>query len=234
MMQDSWKAKAAAKALEFVQPGMRLGLGTGTTAAKFIDQLAARVAAGLEVKCVATSEATEKQARSLNIPLITLDDAPFLDLTIDGADEIDSELRLIKGGGGALLREKIVAAASERMVVIADQSKKVVALGAHALPIEITKFGARATRAMVEGLAADADCEGEVNLRSGKDGQPYLTDGCNYILDCSFGRIPEPELLAEALQLIPGVVEHGLFLGLADYAIIAGPTGIELYEASDN
>jgi len=134
MEQDALKSVAAEKALEFVQSGMRLGLGTGSTASKFVALLGAKVADGLEVKCVATSEATAQQAQSLNIPLVTLDEDPFLDLTIDGADDIDSELRLIKGGGGALLREKIVAAASERMVVIADDSKKVVALGAFPNP----------------------------------------------------------------------------------------------------
>lgn len=233
MEQDALKSVAAEKALEFVQSGMRLGLGTGSTASKFVALLGAKVADGLEVKCVATSEATAQQAQSLNIPLVTLDEDPFLDLTIDGADEIDSELRLIKGGGGALLREKIVAAASERMVVIADDSKKVVALGAFPLPIEVTRFGFGATRAMVEGLASDADCHGDIKLRHGSDGSPFVTDGGNYLLDCAFGRIPEPELLAEALQLIPGVVEHGLFLGLADFAVIAGRDGVELFEAAE-
>jgi ribose 5-phosphate isomerase A len=223
-----WKRQAAEKALDFVEPGMKLGLGTGSTAAKFIDLLGAKVREGLDVIGVPTSEATRAQAAGLGIRLTTLDDDPVLDLTVDGADEIDGVLRLIKGGGGALLREKIVACASERMIVIADSSKLVPVLGAYPLPVEVVRFGLAATRNMIEMLASDAGCTGHIRLRAGFDGQPYVTDGGNYIFDCAFGRIEDPEALDEALKLVPGVVEHGLFLGLADMAIIAGPNGIEI------
>lgn len=227
---DSWKQQAAEKALQFVQDGMRLGLGTGSTAAKFVDLVGARVKTGLKVVCVPTSEATRAQAERLGIPLTTLDDTPFLDLTVDGADELDGELRLVKGGGGALLREKIVATASQRMVVISDASKRVDMLGKFPLPVEVVRFGLAATRNMIEVLAADAGCEGQIKLRQGADGQPFSTDGGNLILDCAFGRIPDPEALEDALKLVPGVVETGLFLGIADVAIIAGPDGVVVLE----
>jgi ribose 5-phosphate isomerase A len=168
----------------------------------------------------------------LNIPLATLDDVPLLDLTIDGADELDAELRLIKGGGGALLREKIVAAASDRMIVIADASKQVETLGAFPLPIEIVRFGATATRNMVEMLAGDIGCHGRISVRQTPAGEPFLTDGGNLILDCAFGRIDDPEGLDDMLKVIPGVVENGLFLGLADVAIVAGPDGVKVIETS--
>lgn len=231
MSADSWKVQAAERALEFVQPGMKLGLGTGSTAAKFVDLLGAKVKAGMDVICVPTSEATRIQAAALGIRLTTLDEQPHLDLTVDGADEVDDTLQLIKGGGGALLREKIVAAASDKMIVIADVSKRVRTLGAFPLPVEVVRFGFAATRNMIEVLSADAGCAGTITLRTGADGQPFITDGGNYILDCAFGRIDEPDALDEALKIIPGVVENGLFLGLADMAIIAGPGGIEMLEA---
>jgi ribose 5-phosphate isomerase A len=212
---------------------MKLGLGTGSTARHFVDLLGARVKQGFDVLCVATSEATRLQAAGLGLRLTSLDDATELDLTVDGADEIDGELRLIKGGGGALLREKIVAAASLRMLVIADAGKRVDVLGRFPLPVEIAPFGAAATREMVEVLAADAGCRGEIRPRMRPDGSPFVTDNGNYILDCAFGRIEEPELLDEALKCIPGVVENGLFLGLADVAILAGPGGITVLEAAD-
>ena len=225
MRGDDLKRMAAETAMAYVEPGMKLGLGTGSTARHFVDLLGARVKAGLDVLCVPTSEATRVQAAALGIPLTTLDDTPSLDLTVDGADEIDDELRLIKGGGGALLREKIVAAASSRMIVIADASKQVAVLGAFPLPVEVVRFGAMATRAMVQALAADAGCRGDVSLRRNADGQPFITDNGNFIFDCAFGRIDEPELLDEALKVAPGVVENGLFLGLADMAIIGLPEG---------
>ena len=228
---EAQKLAAAERALVFVESGMRLGLGTGSTAAKFVDLLGVKVKRGLEVICVPTSEATRIQAAALGIPLATLDDQPFLDLTIDGADELDGELRLIKGGGGALLREKIVATASDRMVIIADASKKVQMLGAFPLPIEVVRFGVTATRNMIEMLAADAGCQGDIKLRLGRDNQPFVTDGNNYIFDCAFGRIEDPESLDEALKFIPGVVENGLFLGIADAAVIAGPEGVSVMEA---
>jgi ribose 5-phosphate isomerase A len=226
MSADSLKQQAAERALEFVENGMSLGLGSGSTAAKFVDLVGQRVKAGLQVKCVPTSEATRAQAERLGIPLTSLDDTPFLDLTVDGADEIDAQLRLIKGGGGALLREKIVATASQRMVVITDASKLVVTLGKFPLPIEVVRFGLAATRNMVEVLSADAGCEGEIKVRLAADGKPFETDGGNLILDCAFGQIADPEALEDALKLIPGVVESGLFLGIADAAVIAGPDGV--------
>ena len=226
MSIDALKLAAAERALQYVEPGMKLGLGTGTTAAKFVDLLGPKVRAGLDVICVATSQATQERAMALGIPMTTLDETPFLDLTVDGADQLDDELRLIKGGGGALLREKIVATASGRMIVIADASKRVAMLGAHPLPLEVVQFGVTATRNMVIALAADAGCEGEITLRVGADGKPFVTDSGNFILDCAFGSIEEPEDLDEALKLIPGVVENGMFLGIADLAILAGPDGI--------
>jgi ribose 5-phosphate isomerase A len=228
MASDDWKRQAAQRALQAVQPGMRLGLGTGSTAAIFVELLGAKVRAGLNVICVPTSEATRAQAASLSIPLTTLDELPRLDLTVDGADEIDPELRLIKGGGGALLREKIVASASSRLLVIADSSKKVEFLGRFPLPIEVVAFGLASTRMHIAAQAEDAGCHGELRLRLGADGRPFLTDSGNLILDCRFGQIAEPELLADALRIIPGVVEHGLFLGIADEAILAGPKGVEI------
>jgi ribose 5-phosphate isomerase A len=225
------KIAAAERALAYVEPKMRLGLGTGSTAAKFVDLLGKRVKGGLNVLCVPTSEATRVQAQRLGIPLTTLDDTPLLDLTIDGADELDGELRLIKGGGGALLREKIVATASDRMIVIADAAKRVGMLGAFPLPVEVVRFGVTATRNMIEMLAADSGCRGEIRMRLGFDGQPFVTDGGNYIFDCAFGRIEDPESLDEALKFIPGVVENGLFLGIADAAIIGGPDGVAVLEA---
>ena len=228
MSSDALKIAAAERAIEFVESGMRLGLGTGSTAAKFVDLLGKKVAAGLDVVCVATSQATQAQAEALGIRMATLDDMPFLDLTVDGADEVDGELRLIKGGGGALLREKIVATASGRMVVIADASKKVETLGAFPLPLEVVPFGLTATRNMITALAADVGCEGDIKVRVLAGGKPFLTDSGNLILDCHFGRIDEPEELDEALKLIPGVVENGLFIGIADLAVIAGADGVTL------
>lgn len=232
MSSDALKLAAAERALQFVEPKMRLGLGTGSTAAKFVELLGARVREGLDVIAVPTSEATRAQAAALGIPLSTLDETPLLDLTIDGADELDDELRLIKGGGGALLREKIVAAASDRMIVIADATKRVVTLGTFPLPVEIVRFGATATRNMIEMLAGDVGCHGKITVRQLKDGTPFLTDGGNLIVDCAFGRIDDPEGLDDMLKVVPGVVENGLFLGLADAAILAGPNGIEVIEAN--
>jgi ribose 5-phosphate isomerase A len=228
MSADHWKRQAAERAVELVESGMRLGLGTGSTAAHFVDLLAARVRRGLDIVGVPTSEATRVQAERLGIRLTTLDETPRLDMTIDGADEIDLQLRLIKGGGGALLREKIVASASERMVVIADRSKLVDRLGAFALPVEVVRFGLEATRLHIIEQAEDAGLLGTVSVRRQGSGAPFVTDSGNLILDCAFGEIREPELLAEALSLIPGVVEHGLFLGLADIAIVAGEGGVEV------
>ena len=228
---EDLKERAALRALDFVDDGMALGLGSGSTSAKFVDALGRRVADGLKVLCVPTSEAIRAQAERLGIPLTTLDKLPQLDLTVDGADEIDSKLRLIKGGGGALLREKIVAASSNRMVVIADASKLVETLGRFPLPLEMARFGIAATKPMVEAMAGLAGCEGDILLRQEKGGEPFLTDQGNVILDCAFGRIPEPEVLAFALKRVPGLVEHGLFLGMADIVILAGDGGTKVIEA---
>ena len=209
------KRRVAQRALEFVQDGMLLGLGSGTTAAEFVDVLAERVRHGLKVICVPTSERTRVQAEALSIRLTTLDDAPELDLTIDGADEFDGDLRLIKGGGGALLREKIVAAASKSMVVVADAGKRVTQLGRFPLPVEVNRFGLGATQRLIEREAELAGATGPIVLRRLPSGEPFVTDGGHYILDCRFGRIPNPETLAERLNDVPGVVEHGLFIGYA-------------------
>ena len=224
---DALKHHAAERALDYVTPGMRLGLGTGSTAAKFVDLLGAKVGDGLDVLCVPTSEATHSQADGLGIKLTTLEQTPELDLTVDGADELDGNLRLIKGGGGALLREKIVASASDRMVVIADESKLVQRLGAFPLPVEIVAFGWQATLNKVRALANEYGCEGEISLR-GTQADPFITDGGNYILDCAFGAIADPDGLAIALSVLPGVAEHGLFIGIASTAIVAGADGVEI------
>jgi ribose 5-phosphate isomerase A len=230
LTSEHFKRQAAEHAVTLVEDGMALGLGTGSTAAHFVDLLGQRVGQGLKVVCVPTSEATRAQAERLGIPLVDLDQRPALDLTIDGADEIDPALRLIKGGGGALLREKIVAMASGRMVAIADHSKRVATLGAFPLPVEIVGFGATATRNLVEALAAEAGCTGEIALRTMPGGEPFVTDCGHLILDCAFGHIAAPEALDAALKAVPGVVEHGLFLGIADAAIVAGPDGVVVLE----
>ncbi|MBV2184638.1 MAG: ribose-5-phosphate isomerase RpiA [Rhizobium sp.] len=226
------KIKAAAAALEHVEDGMRLGIGTGSTAEEFVRLLAERVAGGLKVEGVPTSERTARLCLELGVPLKSLDELPQLDLTIDGADEVDAQLRLIKGGGGALLREKIVAAASERMIVIADETKVVEVLGRFPLPIEINPFGQTSTRIAVEKTAERLGLTGELKLRASGDGH-FTTDGGHLILDASFGRIPDAEALAVALNTIPGVVEHGLFINLASLAIIAGPAGARVMDAKN-
>jgi ribose 5-phosphate isomerase A len=227
---EAQKRAAAARAVEFVRPGMRLGLGTGSTAKHFVDFLAERVRGGLDVVAVPTSEATRAQAERLGITLTTLDETPELDLTIDGADEIAPDLTLIKGGGGALLREKIVAAASSKMLVIADQSKWVQNLGRFPLPIEIAPFGAAATRRAVEAATAAAGCPGAAPIRKTANGHAFVTDGGHWLLDAQLQRIPDPKTLAARLSAVPGVMEHGLFIGLAGTAIVAGPDGVRLIE----
>jgi ribose 5-phosphate isomerase A len=220
------KIEAARAALSHVEDGMRLGIGTGSTAEEFVRLLAARIEReGLSVTGVPTSERTAELCRALGVKLATLDEMPELDLTIDGADEIDAQLSLIKGGGGALLREKIVAAASARMVVIADSSKVVETLGRFPLPIEVNPFGRKATEVAIGKAAARLGLQGPLVLRMAGDGGPFVTDGGHHIIDASFGRIPDPQALGEALLAIPGVVEHGLFLGLASVAIVADAGG---------
>ena len=227
---DGLKREAAARALEFVRPGMRLGLGTGSTAAHFVDLLAAKVRGGFDVVGVPTSEATKRQAERLGVPLTTLDDQPELDLTVDGADEIDRELNLIKGGGGALLREKIVANASREMIVIADESKLVDRLGRFPLPIEVVDFGVAATTRAIGAAVAAAGCAGSLQLRRKSDGHVFVTDQGHFILDATLGAIPDARALARRLADVPGVVEHGLFIGQARCAILAGRSGVRVIE----
>jgi ribose 5-phosphate isomerase A len=230
MDTEAQKRAAAARAVEFVRSGMRLGLGTGSTAKYFVELLGERVRAGLDVIGVPTSEATRALAEKLGVRLTTLDDTPELDLTVDGADEIAPDLTVIKGGGGALLREKIVASASARMLVIADKSKSVSELGRFPLPVEIAPFGARATRLAVEAAATAAGCPGAATMRKGPNGHAFVTDGGHWILDAQLQRIPDPRALAARLAVIPGVMEHGLFIDLAQTAIVAGPDGVQLIE----
>jgi ribose 5-phosphate isomerase A len=230
-MTENLKRDAAAMALAEVRPGMRLGLGTGSTAREFVDLLGRLVAEGLECVCVPTSEGTAAQARTLNIPLSDLETIDHLDLTVDGADEIGPGLTLIKGGGAALLREKIVAAASTRMVVIADGSKLVPTLGRFPLPIEVNRFGLAATRRALLAILTEFGAEGGLSLRSRDDGTAVVTDGGHLILDALFGRISAPKALSSALLEVPGVVQHGLFIGLCQRAYVATPEGVAIHDA---
>lgn len=226
MSSENLKREAAKAALVHVRDGMTLGLGTGSTARPFVDAVGRLVAEGLTVTCVPTSEATAEQARSLGIPLSTLDKTLHLDVTVDGADELDGQLYLIKGGGGALLREKIVANASDEMVVIADGSKKVQTLGQFPLPIEVVQFGAGVTASCIAEILKEQDLPTDIHQRqNGSD--PFITDGGNFIYDCHLHQINDPEALALALQAQTGVVEHGLFIGLAARAYVASEAGIE-------
>jgi ribose 5-phosphate isomerase A len=227
---DGLKRQAAARALEHVQNGMKLGLGTGSTAKHFVELLGQRVRAGLNVVGVPTSEVTRADALRCGIPLTTLEDIDRLDLTVDGADEIDPLLNLIKGGGGALLREKIVAAASDRMIVIADDSKWVGVLGRFPLPLEVIPFGLAATQRAIGKAFAQTGVSGQMVVRNGKDGHVFVTDGGHWIIDAHLGRITDAPRLADLLTSIPGVVEHGLFIGLASLAMLASPQGIRVVE----
>jgi ribose 5-phosphate isomerase A len=223
---DEAKRAAAARALEMVEDGMVLGLGTGSTAGWFVRLLADRLRQpGLSVEGVATSSATVWLAEELGVPLRRLEDVPGIDLVVDGADELDAKLNLIKGGGAALLQEKIVASASARMVVIADESKRVAHLGAFPLPVEIVRFGWTVTRRQVSELLAAVDVDGrQVSVRMGADG-PLVTDEGNFILDLHLGRIGDPPTLASELNALPGVVESGLFIDMAHCAIIGRADG---------
>lgn len=227
---SSLKREAARRALEFVKPGMKLGLGTGSTAEAFLDLLGDRVKAGLDIVGVPTSRRTVEKARALGIRLAELDDIAPLDLTIDGADEADRNLNLVKGGGGALLREKIVAASSTRMLVIADASKLVERLGRFPLPVEIVPFGARTTIARIEAAVALLGYR-NVSVTKRRSGDtPFTTDGGNLIADCAFGAIADVSALAHALSAIPGVVDHGLFIGLASTLVVAHESGVNIVE----
>jgi ribose 5-phosphate isomerase A len=230
---DGLKRQAAARALEEVRDGMHLGLGTGSTAKHFVELLGERVRAGLKVVGVPTSEATRADAARCGITLTTLDAIDRLDLTVDGADEVDGALDLIKGGGGALLREKIVASASDRMIVIADESKSVETLGRFPLPVEVVPFGLAATQREMAAAFAQSGASGQMVLRKAqgdKAGHVFVTDGGHWIIDAHLGRISDAPRLAGLLSAIPGVVEHGLFIGLAGMAILAGAQGIRVVE----
>jgi ribose 5-phosphate isomerase A len=223
---ETAKFVAARHAVGFVQPGMRVGLGTGSTAAWMVRCLADRVKSeGLRVTGVPTSRRTADLAADLGLPVTTLDEAKWLDLTIDGADEFDADLNLIKGAGAALLREKIVAMASDRMIVIADASKEVAQLGAFPLPVEVIPFGWQATKHLVEEMLAAMDVLGhDCRLRLAGD-RPLLTDESNYILDLHLNRIGNARQLAMVLNQIPGVVENGLFIDICDTVIIGHGDG---------
>ena len=226
MSGEQFKHAAAERALAFVENEMKLGLGTGTTADLFLDLLAEKIRSGLSIIGAATSKRTEVKARALGIPLGELDELAPLDLDIDGADEADRDLNLIKGGGGALLREKIVAASSKRMIVIADSTKLVDTLGRFPLPVEVIPFGHATTANRIRNAVA-ALGYGNVTIRL-RDG--FVTDSGNMIYDCGFGALREVQLLALALAVIPGVVGHGLFLNLASTLVIAGADGVEIID----
>lgn len=226
-MIPDFKLIAAEAAMDEIAPGMRIGLGTGSTAAHFVDLLGTRVADGFECLCVPTSERTAAQAAGLNIPLTDLETLGELDVTVDGADEIGPDLALIKGAGGALLREKIVAHVTKRFVVIADHTKLVETLGSFALPIEVNRFGAGVTAREIEKVAKAVSAGARVIQRAGADGNPFETDGGHLIYDASFGRISDARALSGALLDIPGVVQHGLFLDMCAVAYVAGPDGVK-------
>lgn len=223
---DKAKFAAARRAVDFVEDGMRLGLGTGSTAAWMVKCLGNRVRnEGLKIRGVPTSSRTAALAADCGIEVITLDQAGWLDLTIDGADEFDADYRLIKGGGGAHLQEKIVAAASDRMLVITDPSKDVATLGAFPLPLEVIPFGMETTRRLVERVLADADVDGRSTaFRKAGEGL-FVTDEGNHTLDLQLGRIGDPEGLSAALNAIPGVVENGLFMNICDVIVIGHEDG---------
>ena len=225
------KRNAAIAAMEFVEDGMTLGLGTGSTAKHFVELLADEVAAGLIVRGVPTSAQTRRLAEAHGIPLVPVDQVQQIHLTVDGADEADGKGQLIKGGGAALLREKIIANASDQMVVIADPSKQVETLGAFPLPVEVTQFGFTITAKKVfDALIASGVSRPNVTLRQDDDDQPIITDGGNYILDCQCGIIPDAAATAQGLATVPGLVEHGLFIGLARTVIFGSQDGASIFE----
>jgi ribose 5-phosphate isomerase A len=226
-MSDRLKRLAAEKAAELeLRSGMKLGLGTGSTAKLFVDIVGERIRAGERYLCVPTSEATRVQAESLGIPLMTLDEIGEIDLTIDGADEFDPALNLIKGGGAAHLREKMVASNSKRMVVIADASKRVARLGAFPLPVEVVQFAHETTaRAVARAFAAEG-ISVETRLRRAGDGSVLVTDNGNFILDCVNSGIADPAALAQRLDGICGLVEHGLFVGLCFAVYLGSDEGV--------
>ncbi len=211
---DHEKELAARASVRFVQDGQIVGLGTGSTAAHLVRSLGEKVRDGLKIKAIPTSSRTRELAASLGIPITNFDEYQQIDVTIDGADEIGPNLQLIKGGGGALLREKVVASASKKLVIIADSSKQVATLGRFPLPVEVVGFAQALVAKKIQALGAT------VKLRQGIDGKPFVTDEGHHILDCSFGRINDPPALARMLSDMPGVMEHGLFIGMASIALV--------------
>jgi ribose 5-phosphate isomerase A len=234
MSASAMKAHAAQAALDYVESGMTLGLGSGSTAEIFIARLGDAIKAGTltGLRGLPTSQATARAAQAAGVPLIPVDQADRIDLTVDGADEVDGRFRLIKGGGGCLLREKIIAHASDRMIVVIDETKLVETLGAFPLPVEVDKFGFTITAKKVfDALRASGAPRCDVALRRRGDGlEPFVTDGGHYILDCACGELPDPEGAARRLVAIPGVVEHGLFIGLARTVIVGEEDGAQVLE----
>ncbi|MBK5944903.1 ribose 5-phosphate isomerase A [Rhodobacter veldkampii DSM 11550] len=223
---DKAKFAAAKRAVQYVEDGMRVGLGTGSTAAWMVRCLGEMVREeGLQIKGVPTSTRTADLARQMGIEVVTLDEAKWLDVTIDGADEFDGQLNLIKGGGGALLQEKIVATASDMMVVIADAAKEVAQLGAFPLPVEVVPFGWQTTRALIEETLVGMDVLGRTTTLRLNGQKPFLTDENNYIVDLHLNRIGDPRQLALVLNQIPGVVENGLFIDICDVVVIGQGDG---------
>jgi len=215
MSNDNEKEVAARASLRFVQAGNIVGLGTGSTAAHAVRLLGERVRAGLNIRGIPTSVKTRELAVAAGIALSTLDEFQQIDVTIDGTDEFDPQLNLIKGGGGALLREKIIASASKQLVIIADSSKQVPVLGRFPLPVEVIAFAEALVERKIGALGA------RVQRRQSADGKPFITDEGHHILDCSFGQIADPPALARILSDMPGIVEHGLFIGMASVVLIA-------------
>jgi len=224
---DQEKEAAARASLRFVKDGQIVGLGTGSTAAYFIQLLGEAVKEGLRIRGIPTSIRSRQQAATLGIPLTTLDECQQIDVTVDGADEVDPQLRLIKGGGGALLREKIVASATKQLVIVADATKRVPVLGKFPLPVEVIKFAQAVVVRKIEALGAN------VTLRLAADGKPFLTDEDNHILDCRFDQIPDADGLARELSDMPGVVEHGLFIGMASVVLVANGSKVMELRAGD-
>jgi len=221
MVNDHEKEVAARASLRFVQDGNIVGLGTGSTAAHAVRLLGQRVRDGLKIRGIPTSTATKDLALAAGIPLTTLDQFQQLDVTIDGTDEFDPQLNLIKGGGGALLREKVIASASKQLVIIADSSKQVATLGKFPLPLEVIAFAEALVAKKITALGA------KVQLRQSADGKPFITDEGHHILDCHFGQIADPPALARTLEAMPGIVEHGLFIGMASVVLIAKGDAIQ-------
>ncbi|GAB5458177.1 MAG: ribose-5-phosphate isomerase RpiA [Henriciella sp.] len=225
------KENAAAAAMDYIEDGMTLGLGTGSTAKYFVQMVGERVAEGLKIRGVPTSEQTRKLAEACGVPLIDIEQVDRIHVTVDGADEVDEQAQLIKGGGAALLREKIIADTSDLMVVIADTSKQVETLGRFPLPVEVTPFGFTITaKKTYDALCAAGILKPRINVRTGEGSQPIVTDGGNYILDCQCGTIPDAPRAAALLSNVPGIVEHGLFINQCRVVIIGAEDGATIYE----